>query len=150
MFKIMLALHLLTAIFAIGPLVGAATVASRGLRKADAGATDSAARTLTIYAYASVVVVILGMGLMSADSPYRKGEKVADIGDLWIWLSLVLWAVSVAIVLAGMVPALKKATTTIREGGAVDTLVGRTAALGGVTGLIYAGIVFLMVYRPGS
>ena len=149
MFKIMLALHLLTAIFAIGPLVGAATVASRGLRTPDAGATESAARTLTIYSYASVAVVIFGMGLMSADSPYHSG-KVADIGDLWIWLSIVLWAVSVAIVLAGMVPALKKAATTIREGGAVDTLVGRTAALGGITGLIYAGVVFLMVYRPGS
>ncbi|GAA3808539.1 hypothetical protein [Nocardioides panacisoli] len=150
MYKIMLALHLLTAIFAIGPLVGAATTASRGLRKPDAGATESAARTLTIYSYASVVVVIIGMGLMSAKAPWDESEQVADIGDLWIWLSLVLWAVSVALVLAGMVPTLKKATTTIREGGAVDALVGRTAALGGITGLIYAGIVFLMVYQPGS
>jgi hypothetical protein len=149
-FKILLALHLLTAIFAIGPLVGAVTTASRGLRKADAGATESAARTLTIYSYASVAVVVFGMGLMSAKAPWDTSKTVADIGDLWIWLSLVLWAVTLGLVLGLVVPALKKATATIGQGGSVDALVGKVAAFGGITGLIYAAIVFLMVYRPGS
>ena len=36
MFKFLLALHLLFAIFAIGPLVQAATTAGRAVRKADA------------------------------------------------------------------------------------------------------------------
>jgi len=49
MFKIMLALHLFAAIFAIGPLVGAVTTASRGLRSGDATATAGSAKTLTIY-----------------------------------------------------------------------------------------------------
>jgi uncharacterized membrane protein len=149
MFKILLALHLLTAIFAIGPLVGAATTASRGLRTGDAGATDSAARTLTIYSYASVLVVILGFGLMSADDPYGPG-KVADFGDTWIWLSVLLWLVSMALVLAVTVPALKQAATAIGSGGTTDRLVARVAASGGVVGLIFAAIVFLMVYRPGG
>jgi uncharacterized membrane protein len=149
MFKILLALHLLTAIFAIGPLVGAATTASRGLRTGDAGATDSAARTLTIYSYASVLVVILGFGLMSADDPYGPG-KVADFGDTWIWLSVLLWLVSMVLVLAVTVPALKQAATAIGSGGTTDRLVARVAASGGVVGLIFAAIVFLMVYRPGG
>lgn len=150
MYKILLALHLLTAIFAIGPLVGAVTTASRGLRKADAGATESAARTLTIYSYASVVVVILGMGLMSAKAPWSHGKPIADFGDAWILISIVLWACTLAIVFGGVIPALHKATATIREGGPVDSLVGRVAAFGGITGLLYAVIVFLMVYQPGS
>jgi uncharacterized membrane protein len=149
MFKILLALHLLTAIFAIGPLVGAATTASRGLRTGDAGATDSAARTLTIYSYASVLVVIFGFGLMSADDPYGPG-KVADFGDTWIWLSVLLWLVSMALVLAVTVPALKQAATAIGGGGTTDRLTARVAASGGVVGLIFAAIVFLMVYRPGG
>jgi uncharacterized membrane protein len=149
MFKILLALHLLTAIFAIGPLVGAATTASRGLRTGDAGATDSAARTLTIYSYASVLVVIFGFGLMSADDPYGPG-KVADFGDTWIWLSVLLWLVSMALVLAVTVPALKQAATAIGSGATTDRLVARVAASGGVVGLIFAAIVFLMVYRPGG
>jgi hypothetical protein len=88
-YKILLALHLLTAVFAIGPLAHAVTTASRGLRTSDGAATATAARTTRVYAYASVVVVVIGFGLMSAESPYT-GDKVAGFGELWIWLSALL------------------------------------------------------------
>src|SRR3569832_769891 len=104
MFKILLALHLLFAIFAIGPLVGAVTTASRGIRQGDGVATASAARTSRVYAYASVLVV----------------------------------------------PTLDKVTELIGRQESVVTLTARVAAAGGVVGLIFAGIVFLMVYRPGK
>jgi uncharacterized membrane protein len=150
MFKIMLALHLLTAIFAIGPLVGAATTASRGLRKADAGAIGSSTRTLTVYGYASVVVVVLGMGLMSSK---LHGKTVADMGDVWIWLSLLLWLATLGLLFGLTLPTLKKASATAGAGSAGEALkamTGKVAASGGLIGLIYAAIVFLMVYRPGS
>ena len=150
MFKIFLALHLLTAIFAIGPLVHAATTASRGLRKADAAATPSAARTINIYSIASVLVVIIGFGLMSMDTPYGNHEKAGEFTDLWIWLSVVLWIAAMALARGLVAPTLEKATAAIGRGESVSPLVGRVAAGGGVIGLIYAAIVFLMVYRPGS
>jgi hypothetical protein len=150
MFKIFLALHLLTAIFAIGPLVHAATTASRGLRKPDAGATASAARTITIYSYASVIVVIIGFGLMSMDTPYGNKAKAGEFSDLWIWLSVLLWLAAVALALGVLAPTLQKATSAIGRGESVSALVGRVAAGGGIVGLIFAAIVFLMVYRPGS
>lgn len=144
----MLTLHLLTAIFAIGPLVGAATTASRGLRKADASATAGAARTLTVYGYASVVVIIFGFGLMSATSPYTH-KHVAEFSEPWIWISLLLWALSLALIFGLIVPALKQATATIGGGGAsVDSLTPRVAAGGGLIGLIYLAIIILMVYQP--
>jgi heme/copper-type cytochrome/quinol oxidase subunit 2 len=146
MYKVLLALHILTAIFAIGPLVHAATTASRGLRLGDAAAIKASSRMCTIYSAASVVVVVLGFGLMSATSPYTH-EKVADFGDVWIWLSLLLWLVSAALAFFVVVPALDKAAadTTV-----APSLVGRVAATGGVVGILFAVIVFLMVYRPGS
>lgn len=150
MFKLLLFLHLLAAIFAVGPLVGAATTASRALRTPDADAARSAARTIRLYSYVSVVVVILGMGLMSAKPPYGSSDHVAEIGDSWILLSIVFWACSIAITLGGLVPALNHAAKTITEGGSVSTMTGRVAAFGGATGLLYAGIVLLMVYRPGG
>lgn len=152
MFKIMLALHLLTAIFAIGPLVGAATTASRGLRSRDAGATESAARTLTIYSYASVVVVIFGMGLMSAKAPWDKAEHVAEFSDAWIWISVLLWLAAAALALGLTVPALKQAGVAITSGAdsALGGLTGKVAGSGGAIALLYAVIVFLMVYQPGS
>ena len=44
MFKVLLFLHLLTAIFAIGPLVHAVTTASRGLRRSDPEAIAASSR----------------------------------------------------------------------------------------------------------
>ena len=150
MYKLFLFLHLLAAIFAVGPLVGAATTASRALRPPDADAATSAARTIRIYSYASVVVVLLGFGLMSAQAPWDSSQHVAEIGDSWILLSIVFWGASIAVSLGGLVPALERAAATITEGGAVSTLTGRVAVFGGVTGLLYAAIVLLMVYRPGG
>jgi uncharacterized membrane protein len=149
-FKLFLFLHLLAAIFAIGPLVGAATTASRALRSPDADAARSAARTIRIYSYASVVVVLFGFALMSTKAPWDSSQQVADIGDTWILVSIVLWGASVAVALGGLVPALQHAEKTIRDGGSVATMTGRVAAFGGATGLLYAAIVLLMVYQPGG
>jgi uncharacterized membrane protein len=148
-FKILLALHLLAAVFAVGPLVHAATTASRGLRTADADATASAARTARLYSYASVLVIVFGFGVMSADNPYGPG-KVADFGDTYIWLSALLWLVAVGLTLGVLVPTLTRAGEQIRSGAGVEALTGRVAAVGGVVGLIFAAIIFLMVYHPGS
>jgi prolipoprotein diacylglyceryltransferase len=149
MFKILLALHLLFAVFAIGPLVHAATTAGRGVRLGDAVAMNTSARMLRIYAYASVLVVIAGFALMSAKSPSTH-KQVAEFGDTWIWLSLVLWVVAIALVLGVLVRGLRAATASVERQESFDALKGRIAATGGVVGVIFAVVVFLMVYRPGG
>jgi uncharacterized membrane protein len=143
MHKLLLVLHLLFAIFAVGPLVAAATTAGRGVRQGDAKATASSARTVRIYSYVSFVVVILGFGL-------AQKKWHAQLSDLWVWLSIVLWAVATALVLALLAPALDRATRQITDGQPVQSLVGRVAAVGGIVGLIFAAIVVLMVYKPGG
>jgi uncharacterized membrane protein len=150
MFKLLLFLHLLAAIFAVGPLVGAATTASRALRGSDAAAATSAARMIRLYSYVSVVVVIFGMGLMSQKAPWDSSEEVAQIGDTWIWVSLLLWVAAMAVSLGVLAPSLTRAAADIGSTGSAQSLVGRVAAAGGVIGLIYAGIVVLMVYQPGG
>jgi hypothetical protein len=149
MFTILLALHVLFAIFAIGPLVHAATTASRGVRHGDGPAIAAAGRMLRVYSIASVLVVLLGFGLMSAKSP-DTGEATAKIGETWIWLSGVLWLVAMGLVLGLLVPTLEKATELIGGAQPVAALTGRVAAAGGIVGLIFTGIVFLMIYQPGG
>jgi hypothetical protein len=147
MFKVLLALHLLFAIFAIGPLVHAATTAGRGVRTGDRSATASSSRLLKIYGYASLVVVIAGFGLMSAK---RHGQKVAEFSQTWIWLSTVLWLVAVGLVLGLVVPTLDRATELIGREESVAPLTVKVAIAGGVVGAVFAVIVFLMVYQPGK
>ena len=147
MFKVMLALHLLTAIFAIGPLVHAVTTASRGLRTKDVAALRSSARMIRIYSIASVIVVIIGFGLMSATSPYGNHETVASFSEPWIWISVVLWVAAVGLCHALVIPPLEKAAADVEQ---APSFTARVAAGGGVIGIIFAVIVFLMVYRPGA
>lgn len=150
MFKLLLFLHLLAAVFAVGPLVGAATTASRALRTSDAAAATSAARTIRLYSWVSVVVVLLGIGLMSQKAPEESSHEVADMGDTWIWLSLLLWLVAMVVALGVLVPSLTKAAAAIGSTGSARGLLGRVASAGGLIGLLYAGVVVLMVYRPGG
>jgi Predicted integral membrane protein (DUF2269). len=149
MFKALLAAHLVLAVFAVGPLVHAATTAGRGIRRGDGAATASAARVLRIYAIASLLVVAVGFGLMSSKSPYTH-QDVAKFSETWIWVSLLLWVVAVAIVLGVVVPTLQRATRLIAAQDSVVALTGRVAAAGGVVGLLFLAIVVLMVYQPGG
>ncbi|HJQ43656.1 MAG TPA: hypothetical protein VJ831_11270 [Jatrophihabitantaceae bacterium] len=146
MLKVLLAAHLLLAIFTIGPLVHAVTTASRGIRHGDGAATAAAARMTKIYGYASVLVPLVGFALMSQK---RRGQQLGDFEDTWIWLSALLWLVATIIVLGEIVPTLEKVTEKIGNEESVVALTARVAAVGGVVALIFATIVVLMVYKPG-
>lgn len=150
MFKFLFAAHLVLAVFAVGPLVHAATTAGRGIRQGDGAATASASRVLRIYSYVSVLVIVAGFGLMSQKAPWNPKQKVAEFGDTWIWLSLLLWLVAVGLVLGVVVPTLDRATKGIEAQESVVTLTGRVAAAGGVVALIFLAIVVIMVYQPGG
>jgi hypothetical protein len=142
-----MAAHLVFVVFAIGPLVHAASTAGRGVRHGDGAATAAAARVLRIYAYVSVLVIVAGMALMSQK---EDGQKLAEFSDTWIWLSLALWAVAIGIVLGVTVPTLNKATKLIEAQDSVVTLTARVAASGGLVSLVFFVIVVLMAYKPGS
>lgn len=140
-------LHMLFAIFIVGPLVYATTTAGRGLRTADTAAIASAVRTARVYGIASVLVVLTGMALASTK---ENGHEVARFSETWIWVALILWLAAVAITLAVVVPGLRRAEAMLSRSEPVAALAGRVAAAGGVVGLLFAAIVVLMVYQPGS
>ncbi len=148
MYKIILALHLIAAVAAIGPLIHAATTAVRGIRTENASDVTSSSRMVKIYAVASVIVVALGFGLMSMTPPYSDAAA-GQIGQLWIWLSLVLWAVGVALSLGVVAPALDRAVKLMAAGPPPSGLRARVAGVGGVIALIFVAIIVLMVYTPG-
>jgi uncharacterized membrane protein len=136
-------IHVLLAVFAIGPLVHAASTAARGVRTGDAAAVRSSARTVRIYGYLSLLVALAGMSLVQPKYDH-------EFGDTWIWLSLVLWVVATAVVFALLLPGLNGAASALEHGAPAQTLVARVAAGGGTVALLYAVIVVLMVYKPGS
>jgi uncharacterized membrane protein len=140
---LLLALHLLFAIFAVGPLVGAASIAGRGVRAGDGPAVAATARTVRIYGYVSLLVPVLGMSLV-------RPKWDAKFSYPWVWVSLVLYLIALALTLGLLAPSLAKAGTAISAGNPANGFAARVAAAGGGIALLYAVIVFLMVYKPGG
>lgn len=102
---------------------------------------------LRVYSIASVIVVLLGFGLMSMTSPYTH-KQTADFADTWIWLSILLWLIGIGLSWGVLSRTLDRATAMINSGESIAALRGRVAAVGGIVGLIFAAIIVLMVYRP--
>ena len=141
--NLLLALHLLFAIFAVGPLVGAATTAVRGVRGSDGPAVAGAARIVRVYGYVSILVPVFGMGLV-------RPKWDAKFSYPWVWVSALLYLIALALTLAVLAPALAQAGKAIADGSATRPLVARIGAAGGLIGLLFAVIVFLMVFKPGG
>jgi uncharacterized membrane protein len=140
---LLLTLHLIAAVFLIGPLVAAANQAASALRNNDAGGLRTVARIVTIYGWCSLLVLVFGAGLVQDKYHYSWG-------DTWLLVSLVLFVLASVLMIGLLGPLLRRATTTIGTGGKVPDLAGRAAMLGGVASLCYLVIVVLMVYKPGN
>jgi uncharacterized membrane protein len=134
--RAVLVIHVVLAIFVIGPLVAAANQAARALRADDGRGLALVSRTVTVYGWASLLVALVGFGLVRDDVSFSDG---------WLLGSVVLFVVAAVLVLALLAPMLRRAVAT---GGPTAGLAPRAAMLGGIASLCYVVIAILMVWRP--
>jgi uncharacterized membrane protein len=138
--RAVLVVHVVLAIFLIGPLVAAANQVAGALRS---GATDALrllSRTITIYGWASLAVAVVGFGLVRDDVSFSDG---------WLLASIVLFVVASILVLGLLAPLVRGAADG-RSGGTGGSVAPRAAAIAGIAGLCYVVIAVLMVWRPGG
>lgn len=144
-YGLLLALHLLTVVFLVGPAALAAMSSPRLVRAGDAAGLRTAARSTRAYTLATVAVVVLGSALVGVSG---EGTPEWSMGDPWVSASWALWFVAVAVTLVVVVPAQEAAAGELEAGGTPVT--GRIAAGAGAATLAWAAIVVLMVYKPGA
>jgi hypothetical protein len=144
-YAVVLVLHLLTALFVVGPLAVAAVTSPRLARAGQVDALRGAARTTRLYALASLVVVLLGTAMIGLGDTGEAWE----MSQLWVSASYALWIVAVGLTLGLVVPAQGQAVTALEEGRDAGGAAGRMAAGGGLAMLAWALIVVLMVTKPG-
>jgi hypothetical protein len=130
-----LVIHVVLAIFLVGPLVAAANQVARELRGGSGETVRLLSRTVTVYGWASLLVAIVGFGLVRDRFSFSDG---------WLIASIVLFVVASVLILGLLVPMLLGAT-----GGAAD-LAPRAAAVAGVASLCYVAIAVLMAWKPGG
>jgi uncharacterized membrane protein len=137
--RALLVVHVVLAIFLIGPLVAAINQVARSLRggSPDAGVLRMLSRTITAYGWGSLLVAVFGFGLIRDEFSFSDG---------WLIASIVLFVVASVLVLGLLVPLLRSAAT---GRGETAGLAPRAAAIGGIASLCYVAIAILMTWKPG-
>ncbi|MFF8433028.1 hypothetical protein [Streptomyces bacillaris] len=152
MTKLLLSLHVLASILAVGPVTVAASMFPRYARPPAPGGTgagDHDLRTAAFlhkicraYAMVGIAVPVLG---------FATGAQMGVLGDAWLLVSIVLTAVAAALLMAMVLPGQRELLGE-REGPVAErrAAAGRLAMTTGIFNLLWATVVVLMIVRPGS
>lgn len=111
MYTVMNVLHVVTAVFLIGPMAILPMSALRFVRAGNGPAVARSARSTMIFSVASLAVVIFGFGLIEA----APDSWELSLATSWILISIIVYAVAVALSLFGVVPALRSVAEHLEE-----------------------------------
>ncbi|WP_399893957.1 hypothetical protein ACGH7X_36395 [Streptomyces sp. BBFR51] len=159
MTKILLSLHVLAAIIAVGPVTVAASMFPAAARRVpvalpvggeagdapaagDVGTVRLLHRICRVYAALGIAVPVLGFATASA---------MGVLGDAWLITSITLTAAAAGILVAFVLPRQEELLEQLTERQPVER--SRTARLAMFTGLfnlLWATVTILMIVRPGS
>ncbi|MFI1070857.1 hypothetical protein [Streptomyces puniciscabiei] len=166
MTKFLLAVHVLAAIVAVGPVTVAASMFPPAARRALAapgtpetpgtpgtqetagvpGTPDTPGATGTlrllhricrVYALVGVVVPVFG---------FATASEMGVLGSAWLIASIVLTALAAVVLAALVLPA----QSALVEGRGTRTQTARLAMSTGMFNLLWATVTVLMIVRPGS
>jgi uncharacterized membrane protein len=148
--KFLLAVHVLAAILAIGPVTVAASMFPPAARRAMASPDDPRAtgtvellhRICRVYATIGVIVPVFG---------FATASSMGVLGDAWLIVSIALTALAALVLVALVLPrqsALLEAGAS--GGGAAREATVRLAMFTGIFNVLWAVVTVLMIVRPGS
>ena len=136
-------LHVLTAVFVIGPMAVLPMTAMRSLRAGHGDQVSSLARSTVVFSIGSVVVALLGFALLGMTGD----EHGTSVSTPWVLWSVIAYLVALGLTLFLVVPAMRAAAAGARSGRASGSY-GKIAAPSGFSSLLLAVVVVLMVWKP--
>lgn len=142
MTKLLLSVHVLAAILAIGPIAVAASVFPRTARDAEPGDGTAAFLHRVCVGYTIVGAAVPAFG-------FATGAQMGVLADAWLIASIVLTAIAAAILALLILPGQRR-LLALAPDGAGDALATRLTMLTGIFNLLWAVVVVLMIVRPGS
>ena len=135
-------LHVVTAVFIVGPMAILPMTAMRAVRAGDARQVETLAKSTNLLSLLSLLVVLFGFGVMGlADKKYDL-----SVTTPWILWSIILYVVALGLTLFVVVPAMRRAGEALRDGTA--SRYPQIAAGSGVASLLLLAVVVLMVWKP--
>ncbi|WP_369236159.1 hypothetical protein AB5J56_27890 [Streptomyces sp. R21] len=145
MTKFLLAVHVIAAIVAVGPVTVASSLFPPSARKAlaapgDVGAAETVRllhRICRVYAAVGVVVPVFG---------FATASSMGVLGDAWLVVSIALTALAALVLVALVLPR----QSVFADGGGDPAATVRLAMFTGIFNLLWATVTVLMIIRPGS
>ncbi|HYI34445.1 MAG TPA: DUF2269 family protein [Glaciibacter sp.] len=142
-------LHVVTAVFIVGPMAILPMTAMRAIRGGNGAQVALLARSTNLFSLLSLLTVVFGFGAMSL-APERFNLSVTTPWILW---SMILYAVALGLNLFLVVPTMRGAADAL-QGAGVAASAGSAnrypaiAAGSGVASLLLVAVVVLMVWKP--
>jgi hypothetical protein len=137
--KVLLSLHVLAAILAVGPVTVAASMFPAALRSGRTEHLPLLHRICRVYAAVGIAVPLFGFATASA---------LGVLGDAWLLTSIALTTIAAAVLVLQILPGQKHLLAT-PEAGALKTRT-RLAMQTGTFNLLWTTVTVLMIVRPGS
>lgn len=148
----LLSVHVLAAILTIGPVAVTASMFPRFARLAlDRPADPRRGAVVRIlhritrgYTVIGLLVPVFGLA---------TGASIGVLGDVWLIVSIVLTAGAGAVLVAVVLPSQRRTLRCLDAGAESADLARVAPGLGmhtGIFNLLWAIVVVLMIYRPGS
>lgn len=148
-------LHVVGAVFIVGPMAVLPMSALRAARAGNGHQVATLARSTAIFSWLSLIVFLLGFALVGlADPTYDL-----SITTPWVLASIVLYLIAVVVSLLVVVPALRRAVGdgdagagAVSDGGTAGAtaVAGRAAVTvgSGAVAVLLVVVVILMVWKP--
>jgi hypothetical protein len=136
--KVLLSLHVLVAILAVGPVAVAASMFPGVMRRGnDVVVLRTLHRVCRVYAAVGIAVPVFGLATASS---------LGVLGDAWLIGSIALTALAACVLVFLLLPGQER----VLAGGAATRMRTRLGMQTGVFNLLWATVTVLMIVRPGS
>ncbi|WP_405882153.1 DUF2269 family protein [Streptomyces sp. NBC_01136] len=156
MTKFLLAVHVLAAIVAVGPVTVAASMFPPSARKALAAPGDAQALS-TVRVLYSICRVYAIVGVVVPAFGFATAQNMGVLGDTWLIVSIVLTALAAVVLAALVLPrqaaimeGIGESPDGAGESGVIQRATARLAMFTGLFNLLWATVTILMIVRPGS
>lgn len=140
-------LHVVGAVFIVGPMAILPMTAMRAIRAGQGAQVATLARSTMVFTLLSLLVAVLGFGILGVS------DHDTSITTPWVLISLIVYVVALALTLFAVVPSMRSAAEHLQD-PAVQELQApdyRRIAIGsGVSSVLLVAVVVLMTWKPGG
>jgi uncharacterized membrane protein len=142
--RLLLTLHIVAAIFLVGPVIASGMTGLRALRMKDAASTRFVGRMTQVYGWSSLAVALLGAAMVQG----RDHGWHFTYSQGWIRVSVLLYLVALVVSVAIVSPTFNRAAGRIDADEPIGRLRLQAMISAGSVSTLYLAIIVLMVYRP--